>query len=94
MTGPLGALPLVPETALPATVRSGTPNERQDYRAALGFEQVLLGELVQEMIPEDSDLAQGPYAGAVRDAFAQGITDAGGLGLGAQLYETMRGTAA
>lgn len=90
---PLDALPAVPQTALPASVRGGSAQEQRDYRAALGFEQVLLGELVQEMLPEDSDLAQGPYAGAVRDAFAQGITDAGGIGLGAQLYETMRRTA-
>jgi hypothetical protein len=94
VTSPLGSLPLVPQTALPADVRSGTARQQQDYRAALGFEQVLLGELVQEMIPDDAELAQGPYAGAVKDAFAQGITDAGGLGLGAQLYETMRRTAA
>ena len=94
MTSPLGGLPLVPQTALPASVRSGSAQDQQDYRAALGFEQVLLGQLVQEMIPDDSELAQGPYAGAVRDAFAQGITDAGGLGLGAHLYETMRRTAA
>jgi hypothetical protein len=94
VTNPLGSLPIVPETALPASVRSGSAKDRQDYRTALGFEQVLLGRLVQEMLPDDSELAQGPYADAVRDAFARGITDAGGLGLGAQLFETMRRTAA
>ena len=89
-----GGWDLIPEAALPASVRTGTAKDKEAYRAALGFEQVLLGQLVQEMIPDDSELAQGPYAGAVKDAFAQGITDAGGLGLGAQLYETMRRTAA
>jgi hypothetical protein len=93
VTNPLGSLPLVPETALPASVRTGSAQDRQDYRTAMGFEQVLLGQLVQEMVPEDSEMAQGPYADAVRDAFAQGLTDAGGLGLGAQLFETMRRTA-
>jgi hypothetical protein len=93
VTNPLGSLPIVPETALPASVRGGSPQDQKDYRTALGFEQVLLGQLVQEMVPDDSELAQGPYADAVRDAFAQGITDAGGLGLGAQLFQTMQRTA-
>jgi hypothetical protein len=90
---PLTALPPVPETALPAGVRSGAAKDKQQYTAALGFEQVMLGQLVQEMIPPDSALATGPYADSVRDAFAQGLTDAGGVGLAAQLFHTMQETA-
>jgi hypothetical protein len=93
VTNPLGSLPIVPETVLPPSVRDGSAQDKQQYRTALGFEQVLLGQLVQEMVPDDSELAQGPYADAVRDAFTQGITDAGGLGLGAQLFQTMQRTA-
>lgn len=90
MTDPLAALPAVPDTALPADVRKGTPAQRRDYSAALGFEQVLLGQVVQAMIPEDSELGSGPYAGAVQDAFAQGLVDAGGIGLAGQIYRQMQ----
>ena len=94
MTTPLSGLPSVPETALPAAVRSGTAEDKQRYQAALGFEQVLLGQLVQSIVPEDSDLASSPYAGAVKDSFAQGLANAGGVGLAQQLFETMKRTAA
>jgi hypothetical protein len=86
-------LPSVPDTALPAAVRGGSERDKQDYRAALGFEQVLLGSLVQSIVPEDSELAGSPYAGAVKDSFAQGLVNAGGIGLAKQLFETMQRTA-
>ena len=89
---PLSSLPAVPETALPASVRNGSARDKQEYSAALGFEQVLLQQVVSAIVPEDSGLAGSPYAGAVQDAFAQGLTAAGGIGLGAQLFQTMQGT--
>jgi hypothetical protein len=89
---PVSSLPAVPEAALPASVRNGSAADKSDYQAALGFEQVLLGQLVEAMVPEGSTLAEGPYAGAVKDAFAQGLVDSGGIGLGAQLFETMQRT--
>jgi hypothetical protein len=88
------SLPPVSESALPAAVRTGTQQDKRDYKTALGFEQVLLGQLVESMIPEDSDLASGPYADTVKDAFAQGVTNSGGIGLAGQLFETMRRTRA
>ena len=45
----LSALPQVPESALPASVRTGSAKDKEAYRAALGFEQVLLGQLVKSM---------------------------------------------
>jgi hypothetical protein len=87
-------LPPVAETALPVAIRSGSADDKRDYKTALGFEQVLLGQVVESMIPEDSDLASGPYADTVKDAFAQGITDSGGIGLAAQLFQTMQRTRA
>jgi hypothetical protein len=90
---PLSGLPPVPETALPASVRTGSAKDKQEYSAALGFETVMLGQLVQEMVPPDSDLATGPYADNVRDAFAQGLADSGGIGLAQQLFKTMQETA-
>ena len=45
----LSGLPSVPDAALPAAVRTGTAEDKQTYKAALGFEKVMLGELVKEM---------------------------------------------
>jgi hypothetical protein len=88
------ALPAIPSTALPAAVRTGSAQDQRDYKAALGFEQVLLGQLVHSMIPEDSELASGPYAETVKDAFAEGIANSGGIGLAGQLFQTMQRTRA
>ena len=82
-------LPQVPETTLPAAVRNGSAADREAYRAALGFEQVLLGQLVKSMAPS-GPLADGPYAAPVQDAFTSGLIAGGGLGLGAELYRALR----
>jgi Rod binding domain-containing protein len=89
----LSGLPPIPETALHAAVRDGSAQDKRSYTAALGFEQVMLGQLVKAMVPEDSGLASGPYGSAVTDAFAQGISNSGGVGLAAQLFRTMQETA-
>jgi len=47
---PLGSLPVVPETALPADVRKGSEKDKQTYQAALGFERELLSQLTQAMV--------------------------------------------
>lgn len=74
---------------LPPGVRATTPADREAYRAALGFEQLLLGELVKTMVPEGT-LTEGPYAAALQDALTTGLVSAGGVGLGAQLYPMLR----
>ena len=89
----VNGLPSVPDSALPTDVRSGSADDKKAYKAALGFEQVMLGQLVKAMVPEDSGLASGPYGSAVTDAFAQGISNSGGVGLAAQLFQTMQETA-
>jgi hypothetical protein len=45
MSDPLSALPSVAETALPASVRAGTAEDRKAYKAALGFERLLLDQV-------------------------------------------------
>ena len=82
----IAGLPSVPATALPASVREGTKADRQAYTAALGFEQMLLGQLVGELMPE----TEGPYAAHVQEAFATGLIADGGIGLAAQLYPALR----
>ena len=82
----ISGLPQVPATALPAAVRDGSKADREAYRAALGFEQILLGQLVGELMPE----SEGPYAAHVQEAFATGLIADGGIGLAAQLYPSLR----
>ena len=47
----MDALPAISDALLPREVRAGSTADKQAYKAALGFEQVLLGELVKEMAP-------------------------------------------
>ena len=84
----VSALPQVPESALPASVRTGTAKDKEAYRAALGFEQVLLGQLVKSMA-SDGPLSQGPYAAPVQDALSSGLVASGGLGLATDLYRAL-----
>jgi hypothetical protein len=77
-------LPPVPASALPAD--RGSQADRDAYSAALGFEQILLGQLVGELMPE----TEGPYAAQAQEAFATGLIADGGIGLAAQLYPALR----
>ena len=85
----INGLPQIPATALPAAVRNGTAKDREAYRAALGFEQVLLGTLVKSMA-SSGPLADGPYAAPVQEAFTGSLVAGGGLGLGTQLYRALK----
>ena len=84
-----GGLGLIPETALPDAVRNGSANDKEAYKAALGFEQVLLGQLVKSMA-SDGPLSEGPYAAPVQDALSSGLIDNGGLGLAGDIYKTLK----
>ena len=93
-------LPIVSDTLLPADVRSGSASDKQHYKAALGFEQMLVGQLVQTMTGADTSagdddepvnpLASGPMAGQMQDALTGALMSAGGLGLAGQIYQGMR----
>ena len=85
----LSALPQVSESALPASVRTGSAKDKDAYRAALGFEQVLLGQLVKSMAA-DGPLSEGPYAAPVQDALTTGLVGNGGLGLATDLYRALK----
>jgi hypothetical protein len=85
----IDGLPVVPNTALPAAVRNGSADDKQAYKAALGFEQILLGRLVDQMLPVGT-LTAGPYAAPMKDAFTSGLIADGGLGLAVQLYPSLK----
>jgi len=61
----LGAsTPAINQALLPASIRNGTPAAKQAYNEALGFEQILVNELTQEMAatvtsPDDSSSDDG-----------------------------------
>ena len=82
-------LPSVPSSALPTEVRTGSKADREAYTAALGFEQILLGQLVGEMLPH-GEMTEGPRAAAMQDAFTTGLIAGGGIGLASQLYPSLR----
>ena len=85
----IAGLPPVPSSTLPAAVRDGSKADREAYTAALGFEQILLGQLVGELLPE-GEMTEGPRAAAMQDAFTSGLIANGGIGLAAQLYPSLR----
>jgi hypothetical protein len=85
-------LPSIPDTALPAAVRDGDSATKQDYQAAMGFESVMLGQLVKEMLPQDSSLSSGPYGDEIQQAMTGSLVDGGGIGLGRQLFSMMQET--
>lgn len=45
--------PIISTSSLPAEVRNGTEQEKKDYKTALSFEQMLVGQLVQSMVGAD-----------------------------------------
>jgi len=85
----INGLPQIPSTALPAAVRAGSDADKQAYKTALGFEQILLDQLVGEMLPKGT-LTEGPYASPVQEAFTSGLIADGGIGLAAQLYPSLK----
>jgi Rod binding domain-containing protein len=84
MTG----LPPIADSALPLEIRSGTDADRRAYRAALGFEAMLVDQLLQTA-KLGGPLSEGPHAGTLRDSLGTALTAGGGLGLAGQLYAQM-----
>ncbi len=99
MTGPLSALPSVPDSALPRAVREGSPADKQSYKAALGFERMLLHQLAEQIAEaaqaasggeDEQSAGMGAYQGMLADSLADAVTAGGGLGLARDLYSSLR----
>lgn len=108
MAGPL-SLGTVSTAPVPPEIAKGGPAARKAYETALGFEQLLVRQLTQQIVSasgldgsaddgssgdgsaDDSGLGSSPYASMLPDALAQSITDAGGLGLAAQMAPLLEG---
>ena len=93
------ALPPVDPAAVPLEVRRGTPEQQRAYRAALGFERMLIGQLVKSMTDsakaagqEDGESQSGATA-AYHDLFSESLADnvvrGGGMGLAKELYRVI-----
>ena len=83
------SLDAISNFSLPADVRSSGPEAQKNYKSALAFEQMLVGELVKEMVPKDSEMSQGPYASTMQDTLSAALVGGQGLGLARQLYKEM-----
>jgi Rod binding domain-containing protein len=86
-------LPTVDRAALPEDIRKASKEDQQTYRAALGFEQALMSELLRsvDMLKGSSeDGAPSAYADMIPTTLAQAVSSGGGLGLARSLYESMR----
>ena len=100
-----GALPPIDQATLPAAIRNGSKQDKQEYAAALGFERMLLGELTKAMAdtakPADGgdseegsqpqDAATAMYMQMLPDQLADAVTANGGLGLAQSFYDNMKG---
>jgi hypothetical protein len=84
------SVPAISTSALPADVRSAGTQAVKDYKTALGFEQMLVGQLVKEMVGTSSELADGPYATTMQDTLTGALVGGRGLGLAQQLYKEMQ----
>ena len=51
---------------------------------------MLVGELVKEMVPKDSELSDSPYASNMQDTLSTALVGGQGLGLARQLYKEMQ----
>ena len=56
----------ISNASLPAEVRNGTTQDKKDYKSAQGFEQMLVGQLVQSMVGADGTSAGADQSGDSR----------------------------
>ena len=75
---------------LPADVRTAGTQAIKDYKTALGFEQMLVGQLVKSMVGENSSLGEGPYASTMQDTLTTALSGGQGMGLARQIYKEMQ----
>jgi Rod binding domain-containing protein len=88
--------PLAPGTVLPADVRAGGPGAQQEYRTALAFERVLIGQLTKAMqatVGGEDDpgtAATQTYRNMLPDTMADALVSNGGIGLASDLVRALR----
>lgn len=85
------ALAPIDSSLLPADIRQSSQARRDTYTAALGFEQLLVQQLTESLASSARSAMGGdsPYASLMPTAMADGVMDAGGLGLARQLTDAI-----
>lgn len=93
---------MIPPLDLPAGVapppelRSAGAGEQQEYRSALAFERVLLGQLTKAMLSTTGGAEQGAsaasetYEGMLPGTMADALVAGGGIGLASDLVRALR----
>jgi hypothetical protein len=80
----------ISNASLPADVRAAGTQATKEFKTALGFEQMLVGQLVKEMVGTTGPLAEGPYASNLQDTLTGALVGGHGMGVAQQLYKEMR----
>ena len=88
--------PITPAAgALPPEIRSAGTGVQEEYRSALAFERVLLGQVTQAMQstiggPQGASAATAAHKNMLPDAIADAIIAGGGIGLASDLVRALR----
>lgn len=87
----IGSLPPIDQSLLPADVRNAPQARRDAYTAATGFERLLVQQLTSSLADSAKDAmgGDGPYASLLPEALTDGVMAGGGLGLAAQLTDSI-----
>jgi Rod binding domain-containing protein len=97
-------LPVLP-TTLPAEVRDASPKSQELYRAALGFETLLVKQLTSALSQastgtgiggddggdEGGNAVSGMYGQMLPDALADSLQQSGGLGFALDVWRSAGG---
>jgi len=81
---------------LPREVREGAVGAQQEYRTALAFERILLGQLTKAMQSsigggeEAASAATEAYKNMLPDTMADALLAGGGIGLASDLVRELR----
>jgi hypothetical protein len=101
---PASSLPPINATSEPASIRNGPPAAKQAYQEGLGFEQLLVDQLGQQLAATvsspsadgssgsgimGSDPGTSGFASLIPQALSSGIMSAGGTGIAMQLAKAL-----
>lgn len=82
-------IPPIDQALLPASVRNGTAERKEQYQSALEFERVLVGQLTAQLMKSSGSDDAPAAVKAMRENLPSALSDAlmgaGGIGLAAQL---------
>lgn len=86
MIVPAGTAPETPETSGAAAKPAGDPELE---RATLGFERMLLTQLLKPLADSAGEEAPAAYKEMLPDALAGAVVDGGGIGLAVELQRAL-----